>query len=95
MGGAARSAKARRSTSPAELLCAESCVAPALAAPAEVEVSLRESSDGARHLFVLNHRHDEVRVSMEKLRGVDLLTGRRTGPRLALPALGAAVVRLD
>ena len=76
-------------------LSAEAGVAPVLAAPAEVEVSLRESASGARHLFVLNHRHEEIRVSMEKLRGVDLLTGRKTGPRLALPALGAAVIHLD
>lgn len=76
-------------------LAAEAGVAPILAAPAEVEVSLRESDDGARHLFVLNHRHDAVRVSLGSLRGTDLLADRPVSRVLALPALGAAVVRLD
>ena len=76
-------------------LAAEAGVAPVLAAPAEVEVSLRESDDGTRHHFVLNHRHDAVRVSMGSLRGTDLLAGRPAARVLALPPLGAAVVRLD
>ena len=76
-------------------LAAEAGIAPALAAPDGVEVSLRESADGTRHLFVLNHRHDAVRVSMDSLRGVELLSDRHVSRVLALPALGAAVVRLD
>ncbi|MCU0792800.1 MAG: beta-galactosidase [Opitutaceae bacterium] len=79
----------------AALAAAEAGVAPVLAASAEVEVSLRESADGARHLFVLNHRHAPVSVSMDKLRGRDLLTDRPVARTLALPALGAAVIRLD
>ncbi len=70
-------------------------VRPVLAAPSEVEVSLRESADGARHLFVLNHRYAPVRVALGVLRGVDLLTGRKAARSLALPALGAAVLRLE
>lgn len=75
-------------------LVAETGVEPALAAPAEVETSLRHSADGTRHLFVLNHRHTSVRVPLGKLRGTDLLTGRACARALALPALGAAVLRL-
>ena len=70
-------------------------VKPVLAAPARVEVSLRESSNGARHLFVLNHRHVSVRVPLAGLRGVDLLSNRKAARSLTLPALGVAVLRLE
>lgn len=75
-------------------LAAEAGVAPLLQTPSEVEVSLRESSDGTRHLFVLNHRHAAVEIPLGKLTGHDLLGGKKAARRLRLPALGAAVLRL-
>jgi len=68
-------------------------LAPVLDVPTEVEVSLRESADGTRHLFVLNHRHAAVRIPLKALRGTDLLTGRKVAKTLELPALGAAAIQ--
>jgi len=73
---------------------AEAGVAALLPAPADVEITLREK-DGARFLFVLNHRPGGVRVPLEGHRGLDLLTGREVrGPSLALAGRGVAVVKL-
>jgi beta-galactosidase len=81
-------------TSLAATLAKTAGLTPVLDVPSEVEVSLRESADGTRHLFILNHRHAAVRVSLKKLRGTDVLTGRRVTGTLSLPALGASVLRL-
>lgn len=89
----------------AKLVLAEAKVDPLLNVPEGVEISLRESeavssksdkkAKAARHLFVLNHRSETVRVSTEKLRGTDLLTGKRVGPTLSLKSLDVAVIALD
>jgi beta-galactosidase len=55
--------------------CRDAAVAPVLAAPAGIEITLREK-DGARFLFVLNHRTEPVRVPLAGHRGRDLLAGR-------------------
>jgi beta-galactosidase len=78
----------------ADRLAAEAGVAPLLKAPAEVEISLRESDSGVRHLFILNHRHAPVRVALGTLRGRELLSDRPAARSLTLPPLGAAVIAL-
>ncbi len=76
-------------------LAAELGLEPPLQAPRDVEVSERVDAEGRRHVFILNHRHEPVTVSLAALRGTDLLTGRRVAKRIRLAALDAAVVAAD
>lgn len=73
--------------------CKAAAVDPVLVTPPGVEATLRENGTQG-FLFVLNHRDEPVKVSLKGRRGVDLLTTRKTGSSLSMPARGVAVVAL-
>src|SRR5262249_30680162 len=62
----------------------------------DLETAVRVTPDGARLLFVLNHRAEPVEVAAPG-GGVDLLSGDRVarGERPRLDAYGVAVLRED
>ncbi|MET8359282.1 beta-galactosidase [Micromonospora sp. NPDC005171] len=62
----------------------------------DLESAVRVAEDGARLLFLLNHRAEPVEVTA-RTGGVDLLTGDRTaaGAALRLPAYGVVVLEED
>ena len=67
-------------------------VAPVLAAPAGVEITLREAGKN-RFLCLLNHTDKPARLRLGKWRGTDLITNRRAAGTIVLPPLGVAVVK--
>ncbi|MEV4545269.1 Beta-galactosidase C-terminal domain [Micromonospora echinaurantiaca] len=62
----------------------------------DLETAVRVTPDGARLLFLLNHRAEPVEVTARG-GGVDLLTGDRVegGEPIRLPARGVMVLRED
>lgn len=71
--------------------CAAAGVRPVLDdLPPDVEVVTR-ARDGRRWLFVLNHSDRDTTVTAA---GTELISGTTVGPKLTIPAAGAAVVRL-
>lgn len=68
-------------------------VQPVLDAPAQVEVTMRESAD-ATYLFLLNHGQTTATATLS-CGGVDLLTEDRVGGTTKLQPHALAVVRLD
>jgi beta-galactosidase len=67
---------------------------PPLVAPKGVEVSVREGSD-ARFMFLLNHTDRQVRISLGRIRGRDLLSGRQIGGSVTLAPLDVKVTIID
>jgi beta-galactosidase len=65
-----------------------------LVVPDGVEVVERHAT-GARYAFILNHNEAQVTVVEPRLRGVELLGGEAVAGRLAVPALGVAIVKRD
>ncbi|HEX2855111.1 MAG TPA: beta-galactosidase [Opitutaceae bacterium] len=74
-------------------VCARAKLAPLLAVPKNVEVTLREN-DGREFLFVLNHNPAAVTVSLRKFAGRELLSGKPAKSSMRLAPLGVAVIAL-
>jgi beta-galactosidase len=72
-------------------LAAEAAVRPPLAAPAGVQVLLREN-ERARFLFLLNHTRETVELRDAALTGRELLTETDCAGELSLPPRGVAVL---
>ncbi|SFK00709.1 beta-galactosidase [Streptomyces pini] len=73
--------------------CADAGIAPRDEIPHDVEV-VRRSGEPGTYLFVLNHTDADAEVPLEAP-GTELLGGARVAGRLAVPAGGVRVVRLD
>ncbi|SDU27468.1 beta-galactosidase [Verrucomicrobium sp. GAS474] len=63
-------------------------------APKGVEVTLREGG-GKRFLFLLNHNGKAVRLPLGRLKGTDLISGRKSGKAVLLKASDVAVIELE
>ena len=74
-------------------VAAEASVRPGLSAPPGVEVTRRDSQDGA-YLFLLNHTDDPVELELALDGAVELLGQETLGGTARLGPLGVAVVRL-
>ncbi|WP_199838085.1 Beta-galactosidase C-terminal domain, partial [Streptomyces scabiei] len=61
--------------------------------PRDVEVVRRAGESGV-FLFAINHTATDAKVPLDA-EGTELLTGERAAGRLAVPAGGVRVVRLD
>ena len=68
-------------------------IKPVLETAPGIEVTLREGTRG-RYLFLLNHTDRSRKISLGAFKGINLLTGKRIGGALTLPALDVAVVQL-
>lgn len=68
---------------------------PAVDAPGDVSLSIRQSDDGTRYAIVINSAHSPVTTDLPLLRGgEDLLAGGQVSGPLDLPAYGVALVAL-
>lgn len=74
-------------------VCARAKLAPLLAVPKNVEVTLRET-EGGEFLFVLNHNPKSVTVALGKFAGRELLSGKPAKRVVKLAPLGVAVIAL-
>jgi beta-galactosidase len=72
---------------------ADAGIAPRDGLPQDVEV-VRRSGESGTYLFALNHTGADAEVPLETS-GTELLGGTRVAGRLAVPAGGVRVVRLD
>jgi len=68
-------------------------IAPPLAVPAQVEVTVRESPDGDL-LFILNGTSEQKRIDVAAGGGIDLVDGQRVTGEVTLPAFGVRILRL-
>lgn len=68
-------------------------IAPRADLPRDVEV-VRRAGESGDFLFAINHTALDAKVPLDTA-GTELLTGERTAGRLAVPAGGVRVVRLD
>ena len=67
----------------AAFLAAEANVKPVLITPPQVEATERVSADGARLLFILNHRRTKTSIALGAVKGFNLLTGGKVHKSIA------------
>ena len=71
----------------------EAKVKSVLSVPAGVEATLR-TSQRDRFLFLLNHNDRTAKISLGRMGGMNLVTGRKAAGSLALAPLDVAVIRV-
>ncbi|WP_166244283.1 beta-galactosidase [Paenibacillus turpanensis] len=74
-------------------LCEEAGIVPPIAAPAGVEVSVREHADGRAYVFVLNHNAEPVRVELPPGEYANVLDGSAKQGEIELPVAGVAILK--
>ena len=73
-------------------LAREQGVEPLVKPVADVEAVEREAPDGRRLVFLLNHSAKKKTVALGKIKGTELLTGKKVKQQVGLGAYGVAIV---